>query len=177
MGLTNKQAAFLYEYLTDFNATQAAIRAGYSERTARSIGQELLTKPDINAEIQRKLAEKAMKPDDILREIADIARSDMGDFLDISSMSWQIDLHKAKELGLTKLIKKVKQRTNITQHKDGDEEENTQVEIELADKLKALELLAKLNGMLSDKTEITGKNGGPVTVKVIWEDAGHPNKN
>lgn len=176
MGLTNKQAAFLSEYLIDFNATQAAIRAGYSSRSATQIGQRLLLKDDISAEIKRFLAEKTMKSEEILQELADIARGDMGDFLDISSMTWQVDLAKAKELGLTKLIKKVKQRTNITQRKDGDEEENTQIEIELADKLRALELLAKMSGMLSDKTEITGKNGGPVTVKVVWEDAaGHTN--
>ena len=45
--LTNKQKAFIAEYLIDFNATQAAIRAGYSEKTARSQGQRLLTNVDI----------------------------------------------------------------------------------------------------------------------------------
>ena len=46
-----KQAAFCREYVKDFNATQAAIRAGYSTKTARSIGAENLTKPDIQKEI------------------------------------------------------------------------------------------------------------------------------
>lgn len=46
--LTNKQRRFCEEYVVDWNATQAAIRAGYSENTARSIGQENLTKPDIS---------------------------------------------------------------------------------------------------------------------------------
>ena len=45
--LTTKQQLFVDEYIIDYNATQAALRAGYSERTARSIGQENLTKPDI----------------------------------------------------------------------------------------------------------------------------------
>jgi phage terminase small subunit len=51
MALTPKQQRFVQEYLIDLNATQAAIRAGYSPKTARSIGDENLTKPDIAAAI------------------------------------------------------------------------------------------------------------------------------
>ena len=47
MSLTAKQEAFISEYLVDLNATQAAIRAGYSEKTAYSIGHENLSKPEI----------------------------------------------------------------------------------------------------------------------------------
>ena len=50
--LTPKQQRFVEEYLIDLNATQAAIRAGYSEKTAKSIGQENLTKPDIQKAIE-----------------------------------------------------------------------------------------------------------------------------
>lgn len=46
-GLTGKQAAFVREYVVDHNATQAAIRAGYSEKTSYSIGSENLRKPEI----------------------------------------------------------------------------------------------------------------------------------
>lgn len=62
MALTDKQRRFVDEYLVDLNATQAAIRSGYSERTARSVGSENLTKPDVAAlirEKQAKVAEKA----------------------------------------------------------------------------------------------------------------------
>ena len=62
MALTDKQRRFIEEYLVDFNATQAAIRAGYSEDTARSIGSENLTKPDIAsalAERAKSLTEEA----------------------------------------------------------------------------------------------------------------------
>ena len=58
MALTEKQKRFADEYLTDLNATQAAIRAGYSEKTARSIGQRLLTKVDIQKYIQERLKER-----------------------------------------------------------------------------------------------------------------------
>ncbi|MEZ5643563.1 MAG: terminase small subunit [Burkholderiaceae bacterium] len=60
---TPKQAAFIAEYLVDRNATQAAIRAGYSPRTAASIGEENLRKPEIRAAIDdhlRRLAEETM---------------------------------------------------------------------------------------------------------------------
>lgn len=55
--LTPKQEKFVQEYLVDLNATQAAIRAGYSERTAKSIGQENLTKPDVAAAIEAAQAD------------------------------------------------------------------------------------------------------------------------
>lgn len=55
--LTQKQRRFIDEYIISGNATQAAIKAGYSKRTARKIGQENLTKPDIKTEIARRNAE------------------------------------------------------------------------------------------------------------------------
>lgn len=51
-GLTDKQQRFVDEYLIDLNATQAAIRAGYSEKTAYSVGHENLKKPEIQKAIQ-----------------------------------------------------------------------------------------------------------------------------
>lgn len=53
--LTDKQKRFIDEYLVDLNATQAAIRAGYSPKTARAVGSENLTKPDIVDEIKARL--------------------------------------------------------------------------------------------------------------------------
>jgi hypothetical protein len=60
-GLTDKQQRFVEEYLVDLNATQAAIRAGYSENTARQIGYENLAKPDIQAAIAEKRSEQAKR--------------------------------------------------------------------------------------------------------------------
>lgn len=57
--LTAKQARFCEEYLIDLNATQAAIRAGYSPDTARSIASEMLTKPDIQARVSEMQAERS----------------------------------------------------------------------------------------------------------------------
>jgi len=169
MALKPKQQLFLNEYLVDMNATQAAIRAGYSARSATQIGQRLLLKDDIKAEIQRFLAEKAMKSEEILQELADIARGNMGDFLDVSSLAFQLDLNKAKELGKLHLIKKIKQRTTIKNGKDGDDEEFTNIEIELVDKMDALKTLAKAQGLLIDRQEI--KSTGPVEIIIKRVDA------
>ena len=59
--LTPKQEAFVQEYLIDLNATQAAIRAGYSEKTATMIGYENLTKPYIAAAVAVAFAERAAR--------------------------------------------------------------------------------------------------------------------
>jgi phage terminase small subunit len=59
--MTPKQQLFVREYLVDLNATQAAIRAGYSAKTARSIGSELLTNPDIAAAVQAAADKRSAK--------------------------------------------------------------------------------------------------------------------
>lgn len=84
--LRDKQAAFVREYLVDKNATQAAIRAGYSPKTARSIGEENLSKPDIRAAIDAGLADLASRvgitAERVLRERARIAFFDPRKLLD-----------------------------------------------------------------------------------------------
>lgn len=76
-GLTDKQRRFVDEYLVDLNATQAAIRAGYSSKTANRIGAENLSKPDIQREIQKRQKELSEKTnitqERVLREYAKIA--------------------------------------------------------------------------------------------------------
>ncbi len=81
MALTAKQQRFVDEYLIDLNATQAAIRAGYSEKTARSISNENLTKPDIQAAIAKGMQARSCRveitQDMVLRELAKIGFSDI----------------------------------------------------------------------------------------------------
>jgi phage terminase small subunit len=73
--MTPKQQRFVDEYLVDLNATQAAIRAGYSERTAYSIGEENLRKPEIKAAIQKAMDARsertAVNADYVLTTITD----------------------------------------------------------------------------------------------------------
>ena len=74
MALTPKQQRFVEEYLIDFNATQAAIRAGYSAKTARAMGSENLTKPYLAAAIeagQKSLTARAeLTQEEVLRDLA-----------------------------------------------------------------------------------------------------------
>lgn len=81
MALTAKQQRFVDEYLIDLNATQAAIRAGYSQKTARSISNENLTKPDIQAAIEKGMKARSgrveITQDMVLRELAKIGFSDI----------------------------------------------------------------------------------------------------
>ena len=75
--LSNQRLLFTKEYIVDLNATQAAIRAGYSERTAKSQGQRLLTNVDVAAEIQilfDKRAEKVeLNSEWVLRNLEKVA--------------------------------------------------------------------------------------------------------
>jgi len=84
MALTDKQQRFCEEYMVDLNATQAAIRAGYSEDTARSIGSENLTKPDIQNRISELKAELSKRTqitvDECIGILANIARADIAEF-------------------------------------------------------------------------------------------------
>lgn len=80
MKMTAKQKLFCDEYLIDLNATQASIRAGYSVKTARKIGQENLTKPVIRAYIDNRLKEKESKliatQDEVLQYLTRVMRGE-----------------------------------------------------------------------------------------------------
>jgi phage terminase small subunit len=80
MALTPKQRLFVEEYLVDLNATQAAIRAGYSKRTAEKIGSENLSKPEIMIAVaeaqQARFARIHMSQDDVLETLAAWASAD-----------------------------------------------------------------------------------------------------
>ncbi len=84
--LTPKQARFVDEYLIDLNATQAAIRAGYSKNTAEKIGSENLYKPEVKAEIERRQADRATETKIdaawVLKRLAAEAEADVSDLYD-----------------------------------------------------------------------------------------------
>jgi len=86
LALRPKQAAFVAEYLIDLNATQAAIRSGYSESTARAISCELLTKPDIQDAImeamQKRAARTGITQDKVLNDIELIKQDAMKSKID-----------------------------------------------------------------------------------------------
>ena len=156
-----KQKAFVEEYLQDFNATQAAIRAGYSEKTARSIGAENLTKPDIKTEIEARIAERTMSANEVLVELGLMARSDIGDFLEFKDGIKEpyLNLAKAKEAGLLKLIKKLKYNAQ------------GRLEVEMYDKQAALALVGKHHGLFVDKHEHEHTGAIPVTMVEVVRPA------
>ena len=77
---TNKQKRFCDEYLIDMNATRAAIRAGYSKKTARQMGTENLTKPSIKKVIEKRMAEKEASliatQDEVLQYLTSVVRGE-----------------------------------------------------------------------------------------------------
>ncbi|MEA2036159.1 MAG: terminase small subunit [Nanoarchaeota archaeon] len=83
--LTPKQAMFCKEYLIDLNATQAAIRAGYSKKTADKIGHENLVKPDIKSKIDDELSKRSKRieitAEKVLQEIAKMSFANMDDYI------------------------------------------------------------------------------------------------
>ena len=82
-GLTPKQTRFVQEYLLDLNATQAAIRAGYSVKTAGSVGHEILKKPEIQAAIHAAMKARSERTeidaDWVLKRLARDATADLAD--------------------------------------------------------------------------------------------------
>ena len=88
-GLNDQQERFCLEYLTDFNGTQAATRAGYSQKTAYSIASELLKKPEVQHRlgVLRAPTVKRLEvtADRIMDEVAKIAFSNLGDFIKVQA--------------------------------------------------------------------------------------------
>lgn len=169
--LNAKQTVFVNEYLKCWNAAESARRAGYSVRTAREIGRENLTKPNIRAEITARLDEVHMSADEALKLMADMARGDMGEFLDVSGMGFNLDLQDAKSRGLTKLIRKVKQKTTIfSAKKESDEDREVhELEIELYDAQAAARDVLKIHGKFIDRQDITS-GGEKIVVKMVRDD-------
>lgn len=143
--LTPKQARFIDEYLIDLNATQAAIRAGYSPNTAKETGCENLSKPNISARIAKAMAERSKRTgvnqDRIVLELARIAFVNAADVI-----ADDATVREDATVDDTAAIQSVKVKVIPTQNGEGVERE-----IKLGDKLKALELLGKHIGMWNDR--------------------------
>ncbi len=146
--MTKKQKRFIEEYLIDLNATQAAIRAGYSSDTAYSIGNENMKKPEIKACIDKAMAERSRRTgvnaDRVLMELAKVAFVNASDVIDADTATVKADALPED----TAAIQSVKVKTFG--------EDGLEREIKMADKLKALELLGKHLGMFKDKVVLSG---------------------
>lgn len=151
MALTKKQRTFVQEYLIDLNATQAAIRAGYSTASARQIADENMSKPDIKNAIEKALAERSKRTgvnaDRIIQELAKLAFVNPTDVMNMDEATVRGDANRDD----TAAISSVKVKTIPTE--DGN---ITEREVRTYDKIKALELLGKHIGMFTDKFRIEG---------------------
>lgn len=128
--LTPKQNLFIKEYLIDLNATQACIRAGYSEKTARSQGQRLLTNVDIQKSIEESFGNRADK-------------------LDLTA-EWVLN-------NLKEVSQRCMQAEPVMIKIDGKPEPSGEYKFDSSGANKALELIGKHLKLFTDKVEHTGE--------------------
>lgn len=155
--LTDKQEKFCQEYTIDFNATRAAISAGYSVDTARSIGSENLSKPDIQAriqEIRRIDAERLnLTRERILSEYAKIAFFDIRKIYDENGTLKPMTEIPDDEAAVIGGVKR-----SVTTFGDEDNGgEKITLEVKVWEKTKALDSLCRMLGYnAADKVDLTG---------------------
>lgn len=143
--LTDKQTAFVREYLVDLNATQAAIRAGYSERTASRIGPQLLGKTWVREAIETAQAKRARR----------------------------VEVTQDYVLAnLVEVVERTMQRAPVLDRKGEqvtDEEGRAVWTFDAKGANRALELLGKHLGIFTDKVraEVSGPDGGPVASEIV----------
>jgi phage terminase small subunit len=145
---TDRQRIFIDEYLACWNASEAARRAGYSRRSAGSIGHENLKKPEIQAAIEARLAEKHISADEVLAMLADIAHADMREFVRVNRAGEPIgfNLRPGRPLHLVKKVSVTDRGTSI----------------ELYDRLTALIKIGEYHKLFVQQHELSGKNGQPI---------------
>lgn len=154
--MTEKQQRFCDEYLIDLNATQAAIRAGYSEKTAGVIAAENLKKPSICEYIEKRIAEKkaALIADqnEIMEYLTAVMRREKKEAVVVTLQT------KTEKWVTDEATGKLKKQT-VTEEKPAV----VDIPARLSDANKAAELLAKRYGMLTDNVKVNGE----AVVKII----------
>ena len=148
--LTPRQKRFVEEYLIDLNATQAAIRSGYSVKTAKEIGAENLTKPYIEAAVARAMAERSRRTgvtgDRVILELAKLGFVNISDVANFDDATVRDESSRDD----TAAIQSVKVKRIPTD--DGDIVER---ELKLHDKVKSLDLLGRHLGIWNDKLKVS----------------------
>ena len=150
--LTAKQKRFANEYIIDLNATQAAIRAGYTSKYANTNANKLLQNTTLAEYIQGLMDERSRRTlvtqDKVVNELASIAFADISSFLKVKNN--QVEVFDTDSIQHEMLAA-------IAEIKEG----NYGISIKLHDKLKALELLGRHLGMFKDKVEVTADVNNP----------------
>lgn len=152
--LNEKQERFIEEYMIDLNATQAAIRAGYSPKSANINGPRLLSNASVRARVDQRLAETSKRTginaDRVVRELARIALGDLTDIVDVAEGEIKDGVTRDDRAAISSVRVKRTTRTD----KDGAEEVTIDREIKLCNKIDALELLGKHLGMFTQKLSV-----------------------
>ncbi len=152
MALTEKQILFCNEYLIDLNATQAAIRAGYSEKSARQIAQRMLTKDDIQEYMQKIMNEKQSNliatQDEVLETLTAVMRRQQKEQVVASE--------RHRRSYFDEEGRKVTEDTEVPV--------TVEIDTKISDVNKAAELLGKRYGLFSDKVNVE------TTAKVVIVD-------
>jgi phage terminase small subunit len=163
--LTHKQQRFIEEYCIDFNATQAAARAGYSIPTAAAIGCENLTKPAIKTEIDARIQILTMSANEALIKMSDFARGSFQPFLHVDKSNLiTLDLTSDEAAKNIHLIKKVKQTKKVM----GEDIYDLVTEIEIHDAKDAVAKVLQMHGKLVEKKQVDVTSGGlPVEATTI----------
>ncbi|MFU2050576.1 terminase small subunit [Bordetella hinzii] len=180
MALTDKQRRFVDEYLVDLNATQAAIRAGYSEKTAYSIGNENLSKPEIAEAIQAAQAERAKRTeitqDMVLRELAKIGFSDIRKIVRWGKTELRVTDAGDDEGEVTEayhglaLVSADEIDDNTAAAISEISEGREGLKVKLHDKKGALVDIGRHLGMFKDRIEHSGPNGGPIPIADMTDE-------
>lgn len=170
MGLTPRQERFVKEYMKDLNATQAAIRAGYSPKTAYSTGNENLRKPDVATAIQTEQDKRAKRleitADKVLKELALLGFANMGDYSTVSDGVRVPTLATATRDQLAAVAE-----LTVDSVKGEGGEVVTRTKFKLADKRAALVDIGKHLGMFIDRSQIdvNGQMAIKRVVRATWK--------
>jgi phage terminase small subunit len=166
--LNEKQRRFAHEYLKDQNATQAAIRAGYSKKTAGSQGFDLLKHPEIRAVLSSKLAkieERAeFTAEQAIRQLERMVMFDVRKLFHPNGSPKEITELDDETATVVAGLDVVEQYEGT-----GADRQFTGYlkKYKLSDRLSAVNTALKMFGKLSDKHEITGKDGGPIQTEEL----------
>ena len=153
MALINRQRAFIEHYLANWNATAAALQAGYSPKTAYSQGGRLLKNVEIQSAISERLKELQATADEVKTRLTSHARGSMEDFISVTGEC--LDLERARDKGVLHLIKKFRVTTTTISKSDGEDIETHRVELELYDAQAATVQMGRALGVFVDKVEIS----------------------
>ena len=188
--MTYKRDMFIEEYLKDGNATRSAKAAGYSERTAYAAGSRLLKNVEVQAAIKARMKERGMSSDEVVMRLSDHARADLGVFFKIIE-EWTFyplsgcQVIDAKEVTddtdpknprvrisywVRQVVidpeKLIDPRYSYLLHKYTNSPKNG-IGIEVHNQQSALRTLAQIYGLLVERHELTGKDGGAIPIEVF----------